>query len=78
MRVKRGRGREVEGRDTHTCEKEEGKDHDEGVSEVEQRRHEALDVQFAHVVVHTVDEEVDRCEARGQERPPPPVVVLGK
>ena len=60
-----------------TCEHEESENHDEGVSEVEERADEALDVELADVVVHAVEEEVDGSEAARHEGAPPPVVVLG-
>lgn len=28
--------------------------------------------------MHSVDEQIDRCEATGQEGAPPPVVILNK
>ena len=60
-----------------TCEHEESENHDECVSEVEERADEALDVELADVVVHAVEEEVDGSEAARHEGAPPPVVVLG-
>ena len=59
-----------------TCEEEEEEHHDDGVAEVEEGGQDALNLQLGHVVVDTVDEEVDGGEAASEERPPPPVVVL--
>jgi len=59
-----------------TGEKEEEKTHNEGVSEVEERAGESLNLEFGGVEMDAVDEEIDGCEAGRHERSPPPVIVL--
>lgn len=59
-----------------SCEQEENKDNHCSVSKVEECGGEALHLQLGEEVVDAVDEEVDGREAWGQERPPPPVVIL--
>lgn len=61
---------------TLTCEEEEQEHHDDGVAKVEERRHEARDVQLGHKVVNAVYEQVERGEPRSEVTAPPPVVVL--
>jgi hypothetical protein len=51
-------------------------DHHEGVGEVEQRRHELLDVELRVEVEDAVGEYIDGRTARHEEGSPPPVVVL--
>lgn len=60
-----------------TCEEEEHEDHDHGVTKVEDGAGHSDDLQLWEEVMHSVDEQVDCCEAAGQEGTPPPVVVLG-
>ncbi len=50
--------------------------HDEAVAKVQQRGHEADDVQPRVEVENRVREHVPGRGARGQERAPPPVVIL--
>ncbi|RUS91111.1 hypothetical protein EGW08_001136, partial [Elysia chlorotica] len=59
-----------------TCCDEEEEYNNSSVAEVEQSIHKATHLQLGEEEVHTVEEEVDGCEARCQERPPPPMVVL--
>ena len=59
-----------------TCEEEEDEDHDHGIAKVEKGAGCSYDLQLGEEVVDRVDEQVDRREATGQERAPPPVVIL--
>ena len=59
-----------------TCKQEEDKHHNEGIAKVEESAGESLNLQLGHVVMYTVDEEIHGGEATGQERAPPPVIVL--
>lgn len=59
-----------------TCEEEEDKDHNHCVSKVEDGAGSSYYLQLWEEVVHSIDEQIDCCEAAGQEGAPPPVVVL--
>lgn len=59
-----------------TCEKEKDEDHNHRVAEVENGARSSNDLQLREEVMHAVDEQVDRCEATGQEGTPPPVIIL--
>lgn len=65
-------GKETDG----TCEEEEDEDHDHGIAKIEKGAGCSYDLQLGEEVMDSVDEQVDRREATGQERAPPPVVVL--
>jgi hypothetical protein len=62
---------------TLTGQQKEYEHHNGRVGEVENRRHDAADLQFRCEEMNRVHEEVSGREAARQERPPPPVVVLG-
>jgi len=57
-------------------EQPEGDDHDNGVGEVEQGRHELVNLQLCHKVEDAVRSHVHRGPSRHDKRPPPPAVVL--
>lgn len=65
-------GEEADGAGEH----KEGDGHHCHIGEVQRRGHHTLDVQLGHVVPHGVEEEVEAGGARGEEGPPPPLVVL--
>ncbi len=57
-------------------EEEELQGHDERVAKVDHRRNKLGDLELREEVEHAVEEHVQRRGSRGQERAPPPVVVL--
>ena len=59
------------------AEDEHKQDHDGAVSEVEHGADEASDSHLGLEIVDTVQHEVERGGAGGEEGAPPPVVVLG-
>ena len=59
-----------------TSEQEEEEHDDGGVSEVEEGRSGALDLELGDEVVDAVRGQVERGEAGGQEAAPPPVIIL--
>lgn len=59
-----------------TCKEEEDENHNHSVSKVQYSACRANYLQFWEEVVHSVDKEIDCCEAAGQEWTPPPMVVL--
>lgn len=61
-----------------TSQQEEKKHNDEGVTEIQEGTGCSMNLQLGHKIVNTVSKEVHRGETTGQERTPPPVVVLSK
>lgn len=59
-----------------TCEEEEDEDHNHSVAKVEDGAGSSNYLQLREEVMHSVDKQIDSCEAAGQEGTPPPVVVL--
>ncbi len=57
-------------------EYEDQEDHDEAVSEVERGADECSDSHLRLEIVDAVEEEIEGRGSRGEERSPPPVIVL--
>lgn len=61
-----------------TCKEEEYEHHDHSIAEVQDGAGSTDDLEFGEEIVHSVDEQVNRCKAARQEGSPPPVIVLRK
>lgn len=59
-----------------TCKEEEDEDHNHCVTKVEDSTGRSNNLQLRKEVMHSINKQIDRCEAAGQEGTPPPVVVL--
>ena len=59
-----------------TCHNKEKEDHDESVAKVEKVGEGPSDGGLVDKVVNGEEEEVEGCGARGEERSPPPPIVL--
>ena len=59
-----------------TSEEEKAKDNDEGVAKVEKDRSKVFQFKFVKEIVYAEEEEVHGSESRGEERSPPPAIVL--
>lgn len=54
----------------------EGHHHDDGISEIQQRGHELINVQLGIEIENAVGEHVQGGSTRDNEAPPPPMIVL--